>query len=895
MLLQSPFVIPESSLPAVDFTVPSPQDTAEALGFGNFMGWTAAAIGALVGIIVLLKLIRLVLRTLKERAITYDRVVLQVLMPKEAEAQAEKQEGAEKKKDLKEVIAVAESMYANLAGIKRPRTWGYTAYKLRKWLFGDHNHITMEIVALKGLVKFFVVVRRKYREQVEQQIHAQFPTAFIAEVEDYNIFTPHARVRGTYLKTSKDPIFPLKTFKELDSDPMDAITNALSKIKENEGAAIQLLIRPAHEHWRSHGMKLARELHRGKKLEEVMTEESRRGVTGFIIAILEAPLKGVVWLFEQATSSEKDRQHRAQEEKEKKSGQAPVRIFQREEELIKKIEEKFSKSPYECNLRIVVSSPDDTRTFELLRTVAGAFAQFTAHEIGMKLQPMALWNRQLFFHDFIHRSFREWKKCILSTGELASIYHFPLPTAETPNIEWLLARAAAPPFNLPAEGLVMGKSIYRGEEKPIRIKREDRRRHVYIIGKSGVGKSVLLANMAKQDIANGEGVCVIDPHGDLIEDILAAVPRSRIDDVIVFDPSDVERPVGLNMLEVKAEEQKDFAVQEMISIFYKLFPPEMIGPMFEHNMRNVMLTLMSDKADQGTIAEIPRMFSDNEYQKYWVAKVKDPIVRAFWEKEMAKTSDFHKSEMLGYLISKVGRFVENEMMRNIIGQIKSGFDIREVMDKKKVLLVNLSKGRTGEVNANLLGLIIVSKLQMAALSRADLPEAERHDFYLYIDEFQNFITDSIATILSEARKYRLNLIIAHQYMGQLVEKGGQDTKIRDAVLGNAGTMMCFRIGIEDAEVMAKEFAPTFNEYDLVNAEKYTAYLKLLIDNQASRPFTMQTVPPEKGDIEVASAIKELSRLRYGRDKFLVEQEIIERTRLGEAKEMSETATIERSL
>ncbi|MBI2485164.1 type IV secretory system conjugative DNA transfer family protein [Candidatus Uhrbacteria bacterium] len=371
---------------------------------------------------------------------------------------------------------------------------------------------------------------------------------------------------------------------------------------------------------------------------------------------------------------------------------------------------------------------------------------------------------------------------------------------------------------------------------------------------------------------------MIDPHGDLAEQVLGNIPKERVDDVVVFDPSDLDRPVGLNMLEAESESQVDFAVQEMIAIFYKLFPPEMIGPMFEHNMRNVMLTLMSDLGNPGTVAEIPRMFSDEAYQKQWVAKVKDPVVRAFWEKEMAKTSDFHKSEMLGYLISKVGRFVENTMIRNIIGQSHSGFSIREIMDQSKILIVNLSKGKTGEVNASLLGLIIVAKLQMAALARADMPEEQRKDFYLYIDEFQNFITDSIATILSEARKYRLDLIMAHQYMGQLVKDN--KTEVRDAVLGNVGTMFVSRIGVEDAEVLEKEFAPLFSGYDLINAEKFTWYSKMIIDNDAQKPFTLHTVLPPKGNPELAAAIKELSRLKYGRERVLVEEEILERSALG---------------
>ena len=374
-------------------------------------------------------------------------------------------------------------------------------------------------------------------------------------------------------------------------------------------------------------------------------------------------------------------------------------------------------------------------------------------------------------------------------------------------------------------------------------------------------------------------MCVVDPHGDLVDTVLSYVPDNRLEDVIYFDPSDTDKPMGLNMLEYKDDSQKDFVVQDMIRIFEKLFPPEMIGPMFEHNMRNVMLTLMADKEHAGTIVDIPRMFTDTEFQKYKISKLTDANVRLFWEKEMAKTSDFHKSEMLGYLVSKVGRFVENEMLRNIIGQEKSAFDIREAMDNKKILLVNLAKGKVGEVNSSLLGLIIVSKLQMAAMGRASLAEDKRHDFYLYIDEFQNFVTDSIATILSEARKYRLNLIIAHQYVGQLVDEK-QNTQIKDAVFGNVGTLASFKIGAEDAQVLAKEFEPVFNEYDLINIDKYSAYVKLLVDNSALKPFQMQTYAPDKGNEVRVAKLKEYSRTKYGLARAQVEQDINQRMQLG---------------
>jgi len=447
---------------------------------------------------------------------------------------------------------------------------------------------------------------------------------------------------------------------------------------------------------------------------------------------------------------------------------------------------------------------------------------------------------------------------------------------------------------------LLGRSLYRNYETKVYIERDDRRRHMYVIGRTGSGKTELMKYMSVQDIKNGEGLCVIDPHGDFIEDILPHVPKERAEDVILFEPFDMERPMGLNILQVDSEEQKDFAVQEMISIFYKLVTdPAMLGPMFEHNMRNAMLTLMADEDHPGTITDIPRIFTDTEFQKYKLSKVNDPVVKLFWEKEMAKTSDFHKSEMLGYLISKVGRFVENTMMRNIVGQSKSGFNFRKVMDEQKILLINLAKGKVGEINAKLLGLIIVSKLQMAALSRADQKESERKDFYLYVDEFQNFITDAFSSILSEARKYKLNLIVAHQYLGQLEQQAGAQgaasKDLRDAVFGNAGTMVAFRIGSEDSEVMAKEFTPTFNEFDLVNVDRFNAYIKLMIEGTASKPFNMATYPlPRDGDEKLANKIRELSRLRFGRARAEVESEILEAGQVAES--MSEgPAAIERGL
>ncbi len=817
--------------------------------------------GLFAGAWLVLTIVRSIVRRQARLPNALQKVVLLLTVPKEGgeDAKTERQ-------DPKEQLAVAETLYANLGGIKAEKYANVIVNAWHNFLYGRSDHLAFEIVAQDGLIKFYLVVPRHLQRIVELQVHAQYPKAHLEEVADYNIFTPQGFVFGSHLGLTKRSIFPIRTYRKLDSDPLNALTNVLSKLESGEGAAIQILLRPAGRGWQRAGQSVAHGIQVGK-----IRGNAAHGGSGGAMGVA----KGIFSTISSSVAkSSKDELARLERE------MSPQYLTPMQQELVKVLEEKGSKAGFETNIRLVASALSLERSRMIHASIVNAFSQYLAQESGNGFRQLPTWSKSRLIHQFIYRHFVGSKAVLLNAEELTSIYHVPLPTTETPNILWLGARKAPPPVNIPKAGILLGKNMFRGVETPIRITREDRRRHMYVIGITGTGKSVLLEEMAKQDIENGDGVCVVDPHGDLVEHILACIPPERAEDVVLFEPADLERPVGLNMLEAETPEEADFAIQEMIAIFYKLFPPEMIGPMFEHNMRNVMLTLNADKEHPGTIADIPRMFTDKAFQRYKVAKVSDPIVRAFWEKEMAQTSDFHKSEMLGYLISKVGRFIENAMMRNIIGQSHSGFNFREIMDQKKILLVNLSKGRTGEVNSSLLGLIIVTKLQMAALARASQPEAQRKDFYLYIDEFQNFITPSIATILSEARKYRLSLTLAHQYLGQLVE--GNDTKIRDAVLGTVGTLAAFRVGVEDAEVFAKQFAPVFNEYDVINIERYNAYLKLLVDNTASRAFNMQTLPPRPGNPEVAASIRQLSRLKYGRLREEIEEEILERTQLGAA-------------
>lgn len=808
---------------------------------------------AIIGIVSFLIILIFIIRGILKRKAhlkggAFEKITLLVTVPKITPE--ERGAAEETLQGIQEDIGVAETFFSAIGGMKAQK--GFQA-----WLMGREDEISFEIVAKDGLIHFFIAVPRYLREYIEQQLNAQYPDAQVLEVEDYNIFKPRGIILGSYLIFSRENFYPIKTYTKLQTEPLNALTNALSRVEEGDGAAVQYVVRSARPGWRKKGVAIAGQLQQGKRMSDIQG----------------GAFKGLGKTVASTVKTTPKSQTAPQPATE------PHRLSAMEEEMIRGLEEKASKAGLSVNVRVLVSASDVPKAQMYLNNILNAFSQYNIYQYGNSFKKYIPTTRKRLIRDFIYRGFNDKKKIILNTEEMASLYHIPGPWIETPNIHWMEARKAAPPVNLPKEGIKLGYAEYRGERQDVRIKKEDRMRHFYVIGKSGSGKTTIMQNMAVQDIQNGRGVCVIDPHGDFADYVLGFVPKERVEDVVYFDPSDMERPIGLNMLESKSEALKDMAVQEMIAIFYKLFSAEMIGPMFEHNMRNVMLTLMSDNEKPGTIVEIPRMFTDQEYANIWIAKLKDPVVKAFWEKEMAKTSDFHKSEMLGYLISKVGRFVENEMMRNIIGQPKSGFNFREIMDNEKILIINLSKGKVGDVNANLLGLIIVSKLQMAALQRADMPQEDRKDFYLYIDEFQNFITDSIATILSEARKYRLSLNIAHQYMGQLVGDKG-DTKIRDAVLGNAGTIAAYRIGPDDAQILEKEFAPVFSAHDLINIEKYTCYLKLLIDNTAAKPFNLKVDPPAQPNVELAKKIKQLSRLKYGRDREVVEAEIMERAQLG---------------
>jgi hypothetical protein len=784
---------------------------------------------------------------------SHDWLMLKIQVPRER-----KPEQDEQRMDFREMLAVVEPFYANIAG----------NYKRNTFFHWGQQPISLEIVAKDGLISFFIGCPKELHTVVEKNIHAEYPHAMVtvAKLNDYSIFQGRkGKVDAITLRLNKNYIFPLRTYKILEYDPLNAVTNAFSKLGDQSAAGFQIMIRPTNGMWRTYIERVAHNIQTGRSRISYSSAWHIKAGEGFFNFIndLFAGIKGT------GSNDHPDPYF---------DPKNPHRLTPMKEQQLKLLNEKASKQALDCQMTLVVVSPTAEEAKVSINQIMPAFFQFNAPDSN-SFSVVHPKNKKEIVANYVFRIFGRQHRLLLNTEELASIYHLPNRYIDTPNIDWLMSRKVAPPAVLPKEGTVIGESLYRDEARPIKITDDDRLRHIYMIGKTGVGKTVLFENMIMQDIRSGKGVCYLDPNGDAIEYILARIPKERADDVILFDPSDVERPMGLNLLEWHMPEERDFLVQEAIQMFYKLFDPGrtgIVGPQFEHWFRNAALTVMSNP-EGGTLLDIPRLFTDKEFEKENLNFVKDPVVEAFWKKQMAQTSDFHKSEMLNYFTSKFGRFMTNDMMRNIIGQTKSAFDFRDVMDNKKILLCKLSKGLIGEINAFLLGMIIVSKLAMGAFSRQNVTEDQRVPFYLYVDEFQNFITDVFATILSESRKYKLALNITNQYIAQLEEK------IRDAVIGNAGTLISFRIGAADAEFLVKEFEPLTVD-DMVNIDKFNFYIKALVNNAPTMPFNGQSRAPEKElNQKLGELMRQLSRLKHGRSREVVDIEIRQRTKIDKIK------------
>lgn len=753
--------------------------------------------------------------------------------------------GSRDKRDVaNEAISKAQVMYSILASTITK------GFKTR--LYGQ-RHFSFEIIAKDGFVRYYAIVPATLTETVKQAIQSSYPTARVEEKREDNIFEGGAgieAVSGAELTLNKDYYLPIATYEDTKRDAQLAILNAISNLNKGEGVAVQVLFRPAEKNWSDKSKDYIESVQKGKKKKTI------GGNFGdFFVDLIRAP-----WEVPEARE---------------KTEQEVTTTSSAKQEEINAISNKMRYPAFETLIRVVASSKSKARSEALMGGVISAFSQFDAPEInGFKVNTLK--DPKKLVIDYAFRFFPlKTNTNILNSIELASIFHLPEQSSiPSSGVERQLTKQVDGPARLATEGVFLGTNEFRGEQKAIYLDDSNRRRHMYVIGQTGMGKSVFLENIAFQDMCDGRGFAFIDPHGDAVDALLKRVPEERIDDVIYFDPSDIEHPVGMNMFEFTNPDQKDFIVQEGITMLQSLFDPQnqgFFGPRGQHMFRNAALLLMSDP-NGATFIDIPQCFTDPEFVKSKLKYVTDKAVYDYWTKEFpASQKSNDAGEVITWFSSKWGPFLANTIMRNTLGQVKSGFNIREIMDNKKIFLVNLSKGKLGDINSNLLGMIFVMKFQQAAMSRQNIPEDERQDFCLYVDEFQNFATESFESILSEARKYRLNLIVANQFMTQLTEK------IRKALLGNVGSIICGRIGITDADIMVKAFSPTFTAEDLTKTPNYSAIAKVMMFDVPSAPFTMK-LPPLMGEPsdKLMETLKAYSATKYGKTRAEVEKEIEER-------------------
>lgn len=748
--------------------------------------------------------------------------------------------GRDERDVVDEVLSEAQTMYNIIAS---------TAMKGFKTRLYGQRHISFEIVASDGLVRYYAVVPAVLTETIKQAISAAYPAARLEEVEMENIFSQQGKMQGVIggeFELKKDFYYPIATYQESRRDAARALLDALSGVERGDGAAIQIMFRPAPENWTNKS---------NQKVESIRNGKSKKGSAAGALDIMEALWKPPTYGINNS------------------SADFP-QLTALENEEIQAIEDKTKYPGYEVLTRVITSSSTATKSQAILQSIVSAFSLFDSPRYnGFKFNMTT--DVDELITAYIFRFFpQSTNKNILNSVELSTIFHLPdqnsIPTGK---VERQRIRQVDGPTEPMREGLLIGVNEFRGIEKQIRLGINDRRRHTYIIGQTGMGKSKLLENLAYQDIMEGRGFCFIDPHGDSAEELLGMIPQSRMDDVIYFNPSDTENPLGFNIFEIESPEDMDFVISETNSMLKSLFDPGntgVVGPRMENIVRNAALLLMSDP-DGGTFMDIPKVLVDPEFAKQKIKYLRNQRAIDFWTKEWpASQRSNDAGELVSWVVSKWAPF-ESGLINNIIGQKKSAFNIREVMDNNKILLVNLSKGKLGEAAAKLLGMVFVMKFQAAAMSRADIPEDERKDFCLFVDEFQNFATDSFESILSEARKYRLNLILANQFTTQLKDS------IKDAIFGNVPNKIVGRVGIDDAEILQKAFTPTFTAEDLTKTPNYNSITTVLVNGFPSAPFTMKLLPPiGRSNSEIREGLRKYSASKYGRPRAIVEDEIRKR-------------------
>ena len=773
---------------------------------------------------------------------------LQVQIPKNAVARSSDIDAKDHIQSMKQNIELMNQVYKNFYAIFDE------GWKNKE--FGN-NAISMEILVEKEVIKFILWVPSDHLMTVEKMIASFYTGAIVENIRQPKILEAGKYFAGGEFTLTKDSVHPLKTYESFEADPMDSILSAFSNISRDEKVWIQILVEPLHENWLKKMRKTADDIKEGKK-------------------------KLWFWWIIQKLRDSGKKETSEKEQKEKKHSFS--------QQQLSDFDKKMDDELFRVKIRTIATSPDKQRPRKIIDDISRLFNQY--NYIGLntlkfnKAQDLQTFARhyslRILYPDtsLLTNILKFNPSTVLNIKELSSIIHFPHGRFnQNPRIAWQKFKVIPAPDDLPSEGIVVGYNNYWGVKREIRITDKDRFRHIYILGQTGTGKSTIMLTQAIDDMDNGRGFTFIDPHGEAVEFLLRHFPKERIDDLIYFDLWNTAYPIGLNPLEVSPDDsdEKDVVTNDLVEMFIQMYGHEIFGPRIQDYFRNACLLLM-DQPEGGTIVDIMRLFTDEAFAEAKIRNLKDPVVAAWWNKTYKKMGDREKAEIIPFIQAKFWPFTTGVYVRNIIGQSKSAFKMYDAMQQKKIILMNLAKGISGEETSKLIGKIIAMQVKLSALKRAKIEEKDRVPHYLYVDEFQNYVSQSFESIMSEARKYRLGLVVAHQYTDQLKQGGlWGELDLSKTIFGNIGNMFVYKVGAPDAEFLAKEFEPEFSQTDLTSTEAFMGACKISINNQQTRPFSFKAKIPyvleAKNPPEKVQIIKQISSLKRGTKRELVDKEI----------------------
>ena len=803
---------------------------------------------ALMGLCWLIWRIFLVQQTQKHRMKQAQHLrFLQVRVPKNAVARSSDIDAKDHANNMKDNIALMNQVYKNFyaifdEGFRNKKIW--------------NHYISMEILVEKEVIKFILWVPEDHLLTMQKMIASFYSGALVEIIEEPKLLEAGKFMAGGEFSLSKDSVHPIKTYETFEADPMDSILSAFSSVNKDEKACLQILVEPLSESW----LKDMR-----KKGEKVKKDDWAGRFTR---------------LRRFFTKSDKEKEEKKSEETKHNFSQQQLGDF----------DKKMDDELFHIKIKAFATSPDPQKPKKIIEDLNRLFNQYNYMGLNTlkfsKAEQLATFAKHFVQRIFIsegnrlRKIFRNERSDVLNIKELSSIIHFPHGRFnQNPRIAWQKYKIIPAPDDLPQQGIVIGYNDFWGVRREIRITDKDRFRHEYILGQTGTGKSTMMLTQAIDDMENGRGFCFIDPHGDAIEFLLKHYPKERIDDLIHFDLGNTQYPIGFNPLEVSPDDadEQDVVTNDLVEMFVQMYGPEIFGPRIQDYFRNACFLLM-DQPEGGTIVDIMRLFTDDAFAEAKIRNLKNPVVAAWRNKTYKKMGDREKAEIIPFFQAKFGPFTTGVYVRNIVGQAKSAFKMYDAMQDKKIILINLSKGIAGEETSKLIGKIFAMQIKLSALKRAKISEEDRVPYYLYVDEFQNYVSASFESILSEARKYRLWLVVAHQYVDQLKQEGlGGNLDLSKTIFGNIGSMFVYKVGAPDAEALAKEFEPEFNQTDLTSTEAFMGACKISINNQQSRPFSFKAkIPyslPAKNSPEKVQIIKQISSLKWGSKREIVDKEI----------------------